>query len=77
MAKTLRNIVNGDTSRLTIFNDINATNISLVRKSGRHSVKLEPLIRQSQLSEMRNSGLSVLNLKNTLSCFGCYSQRRT
>lgn len=32
MAKTLRNIVNGNTSRLTIVNDISATNISLVKK---------------------------------------------
>lgn len=43
MAKTLRNIVNGNTSRLTIVNDISATNISLVKKVERHSGKLKPL----------------------------------
>lgn len=32
MAKTLRNIVNGNTSRLTIVNDISATNISSGKK---------------------------------------------
>lgn len=40
MAKTLRNIVNGNTSRLTIVNDISAT---LVKKVERHSGKLKPL----------------------------------
>ena len=37
MTKTLRNIVNGDRSRLTIVNDISVADISLVRKFGRHS----------------------------------------
>ena len=43
MTKTLRNIVNGDTSRLTIVTDIRATDILLVRKFGRHSGTETPL----------------------------------
>ena len=58
MTKTLRNIVNGDTSRLAIVIDIRATDISLVRKFGRHSGKVSC----NWVSEMKKNRKSTKNL---------------
>jgi len=74
MTKTLRNIVNGDTSRLTIVTDIRAADILLVRMFGRHS-RIETSMKvELQLGEFISVGLKS---QCTQMCLEYNSYRKT